>query len=49
MLATLLLTLAITGLAVGGLAIGVIAGRKPLKGSCGGLSCHTCAARKIRP
>ncbi|MFM1896914.1 MAG: hypothetical protein RLZZ385_1988 [Pseudomonadota bacterium] len=26
------------GLAVGGLAIGVMLGRKPLQGSCGGLS-----------
>ena len=36
---TLLLSLAIIGLSVAGLAIGVLAGRAPLKGSCGGLGC----------
>ena len=50
-MATLFLTLAIILLAIGGLAIGVIFGRKPLAGSCGGLacaglSCKTCPNRK---
>lgn len=35
----LLLTLVLTGLAVAGLAAGVLMGRAPLKGSCGGVSC----------
>ncbi|MBW6505684.1 MAG: hypothetical protein K0B00_02915 [Rhodobacteraceae bacterium] len=42
-----LLTLAIFVLAIAGLSIGVLAGRPPIKGSCGGLSCHAggaCAA-----
>ncbi len=30
---------AIVLLSVGGLALGVIFGREPLRGSCGGLSC----------
>lgn len=38
-MATLLLTLVILLLAICGLAIGVLAGRAPLKGSCGGLAC----------
>lgn len=33
------LTIAIFLLAFGGLAIGVMAGRAPIKGSCGGLNC----------
>lgn len=32
-------TLAILLLSIAGLAIGVMAGRPPIKGSCGGLSC----------
>jgi hypothetical protein len=32
-------TLVIVLLGVAGLAIGVIAGRPPIKGSCGGLAC----------
>ncbi|MBT8455695.1 MAG: hypothetical protein HKO95_18475 [Rhodobacteraceae bacterium] len=39
-MATLILTFLISLLAILGLAIGVIAGRAPLKGSCGGLACH---------
>ena len=34
-----LLTLAILGLSVLGLAAGILMGRPPIKGSCGGLSC----------
>jgi hypothetical protein len=44
-MATLILGFLIIGLAVCGLAVGVIAGRAPLKGSCGGLACGgACAA-----
>ena len=49
MIATLALALLVTGLAVAGLALGVLLGRTPLKGSCGGLSCHACAARRPPP
>lgn len=37
---TFILTFAILALAILGLAIGVILGRAPLKGSCGGLACQ---------
>lgn len=49
---TFLLTFLIFLLAVGGLAVGVLFGRAPLKGSCGGLactkgiSCGACQRRK---
>lgn len=36
---TFFLTLFISILAIFGLAIGVLAGRRPIEGSCGGLSC----------
>lgn len=36
---TFLFTFAIFLIAIGGLAIGVMAGRAPIKGSCGGLAC----------
>ena len=48
MAATLGLTLVIVALSVIGLAIGGVLGRKPLKGSCGGLSCHVCAAKGLQ-
>jgi hypothetical protein len=50
-MATLLLSFAILLLAIAGLALGVMLGRRPLQGSCGGLacaglSCDTCPNRK---
>ena len=36
---TLILAFVITLLAIAGLAIGVLAGRPPIKGSCGGIAC----------
>jgi hypothetical protein len=41
---TVLLGFGIIGLAIAGLAIGVLAGRAPLAGSCGGLSCKAAGA-----
>lgn len=38
-MSTFLLAFAIILLAIGGLALGVLFGRPPLKGSCGGVSC----------
>jgi len=53
-MSTFILAFTIILLAIGGLAIGVVFGRPPLKGSCGGVSCikgvdcGTCrAARRI--
>ena len=37
-MATMLLAILVMALIVGGMAIGVIFGRKPIKGSCGGLN-----------
>lgn len=36
---TFLLTFALVLLSLGGLAVGVMFGRAPLKGSCGGVAC----------
>lgn len=53
-MATIILTFVISLLAIAGLAIGVIAGRSPIKGSCGGMACHkgiscgVCKARRGR-
>lgn len=48
-MATLLLAISVTLISVAGLALGVMLGRKPIKGSCGGLSCHTCKTAKLKP
>ena len=40
---TIVLTLALMLLAIAGLGIGVMFGRQPIKGSCGGLNCGECA------
>jgi hypothetical protein len=42
MLVTLVLSFTIIALAVTGMAIGVMAGRNPIKGSCGGLNGGAC-------
>ena len=48
---TFILTFIILLLSIAGLAVGVLLGRAPIKGSCGGLACHkgircgTCQAR----
>ena len=45
-LATLFLSFVVVALAVTAMAIGVMAGRAPIKGSCGGLnggSCELCS------
>lgn len=40
---TVLLSILIVVLSAGGLAIGLLFGRAPVKGSCGGLNCRNCA------
>ena len=50
---TFILAAIISILAVLGLALGILAGRAPIKGSCGGLSCvgldcATCPSRRQR-
>ncbi len=48
---TIILTFVIVLLAIAGLAVGVIAGRSPIKGSCGGLACQkglSCGACKAK-
>lgn len=45
-LVTILLSFVIVALAVSAMAIGVMAGRNPIKGSCGGLNgggCELCS------
>jgi hypothetical protein len=49
---TLLLTFVVFLLSIGALSIGVLFGREPIKGSCGGLSCgksFECAACPHNP
>ncbi len=38
-MATIVLSVFVVALAMAGLAVGVMAGRAPIKGSCGGLAC----------
>lgn len=38
-MSTFILSLGIVLLAISGLAVGIIFGRPPIKGSCGGLAC----------
>ena len=47
-LITAILSFAIFGLVIGGMAVGVMAGRQPIKGSCGGVNgkgCELCSNR----
>lgn len=39
-MATIILSIVIVLLSAGGLAIGLLFGRAPIKGSCGGLACR---------
>lgn len=41
-MATLVLSFVIIALSLVGLAVGVLVGRTPLAGSCGGLACSGC-------
>lgn len=48
LLPTLLITFAVLLAAIAGMAIGVMNGRKPISGSCGGLNggrCELCSGR----
>ena len=48
MLLTLLLSFVIIALVIAAMAIGVMAGRNPIKGSCGGLNgggCELCSGK----
>ena len=50
-LPTLLLTFAILLLVIAGMAVGVMNGRKPISGSCGGLGggrCEYCGGGRCR-
>lgn len=43
---TLVLALVLMLFAIAGLGLGVMFGRPPIKGSCGGLNCGECACGK---
>ncbi|PJI84365.1 hypothetical protein BC777_3423 [Yoonia maricola] len=45
-MASIILTFLILLISMGGLAVGVLLGRAPIKGSCGGLACTTCRGCK---
>lgn len=50
---TFILAALLSGLAIAGLAVGLLFGRAPIRGSCGGLSCvgldcATCPSRRER-
>ncbi len=54
-MALLLMTIVVFGLVMGAMAIGVIAGRPPIKGSCGGMgalgvdtACEICGGNPQR-
>ena len=47
-LATFLAALVVIGLAVAGLALGVLNGRAPIAGSCGGVGGRCAACRRSR-
>ncbi len=53
-MATFLLSLFLIALAIAGLALGILFGRPPIKGSCGGLNCvksadcGACRSREVR-
>ena len=54
-MATFLISVLVIGLVIGGMAIGVIMGRAPIKGSCGGMgalgidtACDLCGGDPMR-
>jgi hypothetical protein len=48
MMETIILAIVLVLAAVAGLAVGVLFGRAPLKGSCGGVNCGDCACGRER-
>ena len=44
MIQLLVASLIVVGLAVAGLSLGVVLGRRPIQGSCGGSGCDACAS-----
>ncbi|MCK0097352.1 hypothetical protein MWU60_17370 [Yoonia sp. F2084L] len=45
-MASIILTFLILLISMGGLAVGILLGRAPIKGSCGGLACANCGGCK---